>query len=182
MSNVEFRIMKYSNNCIFSRPLSTGSSPLRHSTFIILFSVSFIVPAGPSPHPSRPHAGCRRRKGRYVGCLHVQPSRSEGSQDAGRNHQARRLFCRPAKQHAHVRIVQNQERENPGHHGYRCGEQIQKRQRMEIVEPEPQKPGLRGSSDACIVKILQRAPVAQLDRAFDYESKGRKFESCRAHQ
>ncbi len=25
------------------------------------------------------------------------------------------------------------------------------------------------------------APVAQLDRAFDYESKGRKFESCRAH-
>ncbi len=27
----------------------------------------------------------------------------------------------------------------------------------------------------------QCAPVAQLDRAFDYESKGRKFESCRAH-
>ncbi len=26
------------------------------------------------------------------------------------------------------------------------------------------------------------APVAQLDRAFDYESKGRTFESCRAHQ
>src|SRR6185369_11624380 len=26
-----------------------------------------------------------------------------------------------------------------------------------------------------------RAPVAQLDRAFDYESKGRTFESCRAH-
>jgi hypothetical protein len=25
------------------------------------------------------------------------------------------------------------------------------------------------------------APVAQLDRAFDYESKGRTFESCRAH-
>ena len=31
------------------------------------------------------------------------------------------------------------------------------------------------------VLILQCAPVAQLDRAFDYESKGRKFESCRAH-
>ena len=28
---------------------------------------------------------------------------------------------------------------------------------------------------------LQDAPVAQLDRAFDYESKGRTFESCRAH-
>ena len=26
------------------------------------------------------------------------------------------------------------------------------------------------------------APVAQLDRAFDYESKGRTFESCRVHQ
>ena len=24
--------------------------------------------------------------------------------------------------------------------------------------------------------------VAQLDRAFDYESKGRRFESCRGHQ
>ena len=24
--------------------------------------------------------------------------------------------------------------------------------------------------------------VAQLDRVFDYESKGRRFESCRAHQ
>ena len=33
----------------------------------------------------------------------------------------------------------------------------------------------------CKVLILQDAPVAQLDRAFDYESKGRKFESCRAH-
>jgi hypothetical protein len=28
---------------------------------------------------------------------------------------------------------------------------------------------------------LRYAPVAQLDRAFDYESKGRTFESCRAH-
>jgi hypothetical protein len=34
----------------------------------------------------------------------------------------------------------------------------------------------------CKVLILQDAPVAQLDRAFDYESKGRTFESCRAHQ
>jgi hypothetical protein len=25
------------------------------------------------------------------------------------------------------------------------------------------------------------APVAQLDRAFGYEPKGRKFDSCRAH-
>ena len=26
------------------------------------------------------------------------------------------------------------------------------------------------------------APVAQLDRASDYESEGRRFESCRAYQ
>ena len=32
-----------------------------------------------------------------------------------------------------------------------------------------------------ILLTLQDAPVAQLDRAFDYESKGRTFESCRAH-
>ncbi len=32
------------------------------------------------------------------------------------------------------------------------------------------------------VLILKCAPVAQLDRAFDYESKGRVFESRRAHQ
>jgi hypothetical protein len=31
------------------------------------------------------------------------------------------------------------------------------------------------------VLIPKDAPVAQLDRAFDYESKGRTFESCRAH-
>jgi hypothetical protein len=30
--------------------------------------------------------------------------------------------------------------------------------------------------------LLQRAPVAQLDRAFGYEPKGRRFESFRAHQ
>ena len=33
----------------------------------------------------------------------------------------------------------------------------------------------------CNLLTLQGAPVAQLDRAFDYESKGRMFESCRAH-
>jgi hypothetical protein len=42
--------------------------------------------------------------------------------------------------------------------------------------------GLRKLRDACKVLQLKCAPVAQLDRAFDYESKGRKFESCRAHQ
>jgi hypothetical protein len=31
------------------------------------------------------------------------------------------------------------------------------------------------------IAAVWNAPVAQLDRAFDYESKGRKFESCRAH-
>jgi hypothetical protein len=40
---------------------------------------------------------------------------------------------------------------------------------------------LRKFFGICKVLILQCAPVAQLDRAFDYESKGRKFESCRAH-
>jgi hypothetical protein len=40
---------------------------------------------------------------------------------------------------------------------------------------------LRKVATICKVLILQDAPVAQLDRAFDYESKGRKFESCRAH-
>lgn len=29
--------------------------------------------------------------------------------------------------------------------------------------------------------LLPCAPIAQLDRALDYESKGRKFESCWAH-
>jgi hypothetical protein len=41
--------------------------------------------------------------------------------------------------------------------------------------------GLRILGCVCKVLQLKRAPVAQLDRAFDYESKGRKFESCRAH-
>jgi hypothetical protein len=40
---------------------------------------------------------------------------------------------------------------------------------------------LRSGSDFCKLLGLKGAPVAQLDRAFDYESKGRKFESCRAH-
>src|SRR5689334_13065471 len=35
---------------------------------------------------------------------------------------------------------------------------------------------------ACSDTYLRlHAPIAQLDRAFDYESKGRKFESCWAH-
>ena len=33
-----------------------------------------------------------------------------------------------------------------------------------------------------IKKFHTYAPVAQLDRVPDYESVGRKFESCRAHQ
>ncbi len=32
-----------------------------------------------------------------------------------------------------------------------------------------------------IQALLSYAPIAQLDRAFDYESKGRRFESCWAH-
>ncbi len=42
--------------------------------------------------------------------------------------------------------------------------------------------GLRNFPGVYKVWALKGAPVAQLDRAFDYESKGRKFESCRAHQ
>ena len=41
--------------------------------------------------------------------------------------------------------------------------------------------GLRIWRGACKVLQHKDAPVAQLDRAFDYESKGRTFESCRAH-
>jgi hypothetical protein len=41
--------------------------------------------------------------------------------------------------------------------------------------------GLRIFLGVCKVLILQCAPVAQLDRVSDYESEGRKFESCRAH-
>jgi hypothetical protein len=40
---------------------------------------------------------------------------------------------------------------------------------------------LRNFFGICKVLILNYAPVAQLDRAFDYESKGRVFESRRAH-
>ncbi len=43
------------------------------------------------------------------------------------------------------------------------------------------KLGLRKFCRVGKVLILQDAPVAQLDRAFDYESKGRVFESRRAH-
>ncbi len=37
--------------------------------------------------------------------------------------------------------------------------------------------------DSCINSLYNHfhAPIAQLDRAFDYESKGRRFESCWAH-
>jgi hypothetical protein len=41
--------------------------------------------------------------------------------------------------------------------------------------------GLRNYFGAGKVLTLQCAPVAQLDRVSDYESEGRKFESCRAH-
>ncbi len=33
-----------------------------------------------------------------------------------------------------------------------------------------------------IYHLPVHAPVAQLDRAFDFESKGRRFEPCRVHQ
>ena len=34
----------------------------------------------------------------------------------------------------------------------------------------------------CIISFVSHDSVAQLDRAFDYESKGRRFESCRGRQ
>ena len=34
---------------------------------------------------------------------------------------------------------------------------------------------------AAKISVYLHAPVAQLDRAFDYESKGRAFESLRVH-
>ena len=42
-----------------------------------------------------------------------------------------------------------------------------------------------GRADAAIVAVTvdgeKNAPIAQLDRASDYESEGRRFESCWAH-
>jgi hypothetical protein len=43
------------------------------------------------------------------------------------------------------------------------------------------KLGLRISDGVYKVMVPKVAPVAQSDRAFDYESKGRVFESRRAH-
>ena len=34
----------------------------------------------------------------------------------------------------------------------------------------------------CVSLRIIAAPVAQLDRASDFESAGRRFDSCRAHQ
>ena len=47
--------------------------------------------------------------------------------------------------------------------------------------PEP-GPDFHLTNDLVNCKLNCYAPVAQLDRAPDYESVGRKFESCRAHQ
>ena len=41
---------------------------------------------------------------------------------------------------------------------------------------------LRSGARAQMVEMLYIAPVAQLDRAPDFESVGRRFESCRARQ
>ena len=39
----------------------------------------------------------------------------------------------------------------------------------------------RASPDIIIFVPSEQAPIAQLDRAFDYESKGHRFESCWVH-
>jgi hypothetical protein len=38
----------------------------------------------------------------------------------------------------------------------------------------------RGFESLSLRHFIKNVPVAQLDRVFDYESKGRRFESCRA--
>ena len=40
----------------------------------------------------------------------------------------------------------------------------------------------RERTEACRFWFVPYAPVAQLDRVFGYEPKGRRFESCRAYQ
>ena len=38
------------------------------------------------------------------------------------------------------------------------------------------------ASSSLVIRPIKCALVAQLDRAVDFESKGRRFESCQAHQ
>ena len=51
----------------------------------------------------------------------------------------------------------------------------------QVVEHRVVAPVVEGSSPFTH-PILNTAPVAQLDRAPDFESVGRRFESCRAYQ
>jgi len=62
-----------------------------------------------------------------------------------------------------------------------CRAKSQRQQNGYISGYMVAKMGLRKMVRRCNLLKLQDAPVAQLDRAFDYESKGRVFESRRAH-
>ena len=50
----------------------------------------------------------------------------------------------------------------------------------QLVECWIVAPVVAGSSPVAHPKIVIQAPVAQLDRVPDFESEGRRFESCRA--
>ena len=50
----------------------------------------------------------------------------------------------------------------------------------QLVEHLTFNQGVGGSSPSWLTIFIHYVPLAQLDRAFDYESKGREFESLRA--
>ena len=50
-----------------------------------------------------------------------------------------------------------------------------------VNKAEPAQSSICNCPTALIEFIGQRAPVAQLDRVSDFESEGRKFESCRVY-
>ena len=51
----------------------------------------------------------------------------------------------------------------------------------QLVEHWIVAPVVAGSSPVARPKFLNNAPVVQLDRMPDFESVGRRFESCQAH-
>ena len=55
--------------------------------------------------------------------------------------------------------------------------------RMRGMRRKSQKKGLTNPALLSIISLVpdEHAPIAQLDRAFDYESKGHRFESCWVH-
>jgi hypothetical protein len=62
---------------------------------------------------------------------------------------------------------------------------VRRRPRTNIAVEKSRHPRMLNSDPVCRnlfgLHLHFGAPVAQLDRAFGYEPKGRKFDSCRAH-